>query len=113
MKKLKTILIIALFSLFFVFELIVIVMNIYSKAPAHKSLKNSEQAFAIPWTNKGFIAQGITYDKASDNFYLTGYMKDGTASPIFVVCSCLTDFLYLCFEIQNLAKRDDSIHFLY
>ncbi len=85
MKKLKTILIITLFSLFFLFELIVVAMNIYTKGPAHKVLKKSEQAFSIPWTNKGFIAQGITYDKASDNFYLTGYMKDGTASPIFVV----------------------------
>ena len=85
MKKLKTILIITLFSLFFLFEFVVIAMSIYTKAPAHKTLKNSEQAFAIPWSNKGYIAQGITYDKTSDNFYLTGYMKDGSASPILVV----------------------------
>ena len=85
MKKLQKILIITLFSLFFAFELAVIAMNIYTKAPAHASIKKSQQAFAIPWSNKGYIAQGITYDKASDNFYLTGYMKDGSASPIFAV----------------------------
>ena len=84
-NSLIKILIIILFTLFFAFELAVIAMNIYTKAPAHSSMKNSEQAFVIPWSDKGFIAQGITYDKASDNFYLTGYMKDGSASPIFVV----------------------------
>ena len=85
MNKFKKTLIIALFSLFFVFEIAVIIFNIFTKAPAHKSLKNSEQAFVIPYTNKGYIAQGITYDKDTDNFFLTGYMKDGSASPIFAV----------------------------
>ena len=85
MKKIYSILIITLFSLFFLFELVIFAMNIYTKGPARKSIKNSVQAFAIPWSNKGYIAQGITYDAASDNFYLTGYMKDGSASPILVV----------------------------
>ena len=85
MNKFKKILIIALFSLFFIFELGVFVFNIFTKVPARQNLKNSEKAFVIPWSNKGYIAQGITYDKESDNFYLTGYMKDGSASPILVV----------------------------
>ncbi len=76
---------IILFTLFFIFDIAVIVFNIFTKAPARASLKNSEAAFVIPYTNKNYIAQGITYDAASDNFYLTGYMKDGSASPIFVV----------------------------
>ena len=85
MNKFKKILIITLFSLVFVFALAVIIFNIFTKAPARKSLKKSRQAFVIPWSNKNYIAQGITYDKASDNFYLTGYMKDGSASPILLV----------------------------
>ena len=87
MKKLRLerIIPIILFTLFFLFELVVFAMTIYTRAPARKSLKKSEKAFVIPWSNKGYISQGITYDKASDNFYLTGYMKDGSASPIFVV----------------------------
>ena len=87
MKKLilEKIIPIILFTLFFIFDLMVIVLNIYTKSPARASLKKSDEAFAIPYSNKGYIAQGITYDKASDNFYLTGYMKDGSASPIFVV----------------------------
>ena len=68
-----------------IFILAVIVFNIFTKAPAMASLKQSKKSFVIPWSNKGYIAQGITYDLASGNFYLTGYMKDGSASPILVV----------------------------
>ena len=68
-----------------IFILAVIVFNIFTKAPAAASLKQSKKSFVIPWSNKGYIAQGITYDLASGNFYLTGYMKDGSASPILVV----------------------------
>lgn len=68
-----------------IFILVVLVFNIFTKAPARASLKQSKKSFVIPWSNKGYIAQGITYDLASGNFYLTGYMKDGSASPILVV----------------------------
>ena len=104
MTKFKKILIITLFSLFFLFELVVIYMNIYTKAPAHKALKKSEQAFVIPWSNKGYIAQGITYDAASDNFYLTGYMKDGSASPILVVNKTTGKFV----NVIRMANPDGS-----
>lgn len=84
-KSLIKIPIIILSSLVTVFILAVLVFNIFTKAPATSSLKQSKKAFVIPWSNKGYIAQGITYDLASGNFYLTGYMKDGSASPILVV----------------------------
>ena len=67
------------------FLLAVLVFNIFTKAPATKNLFHSKKAFVIPYSNKGYIAQGLTYDQASGNFYLTGYMKNGSASPIFVV----------------------------
>lgn len=84
-KKLIKILSIILSIPLTLFLLGVLVFNIFTKAPARASLRNSKRAFVIPWSNKGYIAQGITYDKTSDNFYLTGYMTDGSASPIFVV----------------------------
>lgn len=84
-KSLIKIPIIILSSLVTVFILAVLVFNIFTNAPARASLKQSKKAFVIPWSNKGYIAQGITYDLASGNFYLTGYMKDGSASPILVV----------------------------
>lgn len=84
-KKLIKILSIILSIPLTIFLLGVLVFNIFTKAPARSSLRNSKRAFVIPWSNKGYIAQGIAYDKASDNFYLTGYMKDASASPILVV----------------------------
>lgn len=86
MKKLLIkIPIIILSSLVSIFLLAVIVFNIFTKAPAGKNLRHSKKGFIIPYSNKSYIAQGISYDKDSGNFYLTGYMKDGSASPIFIV----------------------------
>ena len=85
MKKLIKILTITFGSLLALFWLAVLVFNIVENGPARESLKSSKRGFVIPWSNKGYIAQGITYDEESNNFYLTGYMKDGSASPILVV----------------------------
>ncbi|MBO4640280.1 MAG: hypothetical protein J5710_11035 [Treponema sp.] len=84
-KKLIKILTITFGSLLTLFWIGVMIMTFITKTPGRASLKNSKKGFVIPWTNKGYIAQGIAYDQDSDNFYLTGYMKDGSASPIFVV----------------------------
>ena len=84
-KKLIKILSIILSIPLTIFLLGVLVFNIFTKAPARSSLQHSKKAFVIPWSNKGYIAQGISYDQGTDNFYLTGYMKDGSASPILVV----------------------------
>ena len=84
-KKLIKILTITFGSLLALFWLAVLAFNLVENGPARASLKNSKRGFAIPWSNKGYIAQGITYDEESNNFYLTGYMKDGSASPILVV----------------------------
>lgn len=42
-------------------------------------------AFEIPDITNGFIPQGIGYDEASDQFFLTGYMGNLKASPIYVI----------------------------
>ena len=84
-KKLIKIPIIILSSLVTIFALAVLIFNIFTKAPAAKTMRHSKKGFVIPYSNKGYIAQGISYDEGSGNFYLTGYMKDGSASPIFVV----------------------------
>ena len=47
--------------------------------------KHSEKEFTIPDINSGFIAQGLTYDARSDCFFMTGYMNDKSASPIYMV----------------------------
>ncbi len=74
--------------LLFLLGLIVLVIigaNIYFKAPVMSYYKASEKAFEIPDIHKGFVPQGITYDETGRKYYLTGYMSDGSASPIYVV----------------------------
>lgn len=46
---------------------------------------NSERAFKIPEIDMGFIPQGIDYDERSDCFIVTGYRRDKSASPIFII----------------------------
>jgi len=55
------------------------------RAPVHSYYKVSKKAFVIPGLKDGYIAQGLSYDSSTDNFFLTGYMTDHSASPIYVV----------------------------
>ena len=47
--------------------------------------EHSVPVFPIPDISKGFIPQGITYDAASQCFFLTGYMDNGKNSPIYAM----------------------------
>lgn len=85
MKKLLKILKITGISIASFLVIFLIGMNVYFRAPVSKYYKNSKKAFIFPGISENYIAQGITYDAASGNFYLTGYMNDGSASPIYVV----------------------------
>lgn len=62
-----------------------IAVRIYFRAPVHSYYKISEKAFVIPGIRDGFIGQGITYDSDNDYFFVTGYMKDHSASPIYIM----------------------------
>lgn len=57
----------------------------YFKIPVSGYYKASEKAFEIPGLSDGFIAQGISYDDREDTFFITGYMKDKSASPVYLV----------------------------
>ncbi|MCR5189573.1 MAG: hypothetical protein K6C97_11615 [Treponema sp.] len=85
MKKIKKILLIIVISLVALFLILLIGMRIYFRAPVSSFYKVSDKAFVIPGTNKGFVSQGLTYSEKDNNFYLTGYMKDHSASPIYIV----------------------------
>lgn len=50
--------------------------HFYAKAKAE---------FAIPGLDQGLVPQGLTYHESSENFLVTGYMKDGSASRIYIV----------------------------
>lgn len=57
----------------------------YFRLPVQKYYRASEKAFVIPGTNDGFIAQGISFDERTQNFFVTGYMKDKSCSPVYLV----------------------------
>ena len=57
----------------------------YFRLPISDYYRNSEATFYIPGTNEGFIAQGIADDTKGNHFFVTGYMKNGSASPVYVV----------------------------
>ena len=45
----------------------------------------SDKAFAIPGLSADFVPQGLCYDEQAGVFLTTGYQKDHTASPVYVV----------------------------
>ncbi len=45
----------------------------------------SEQTFKIPGLGDNFVPQGLDYDPRSNSFLVTGYMSDGSPSPIYFV----------------------------
>lgn len=60
-------------------------VNVFFRARVSDYYKYSERSFRIPDISKGYIPQGLDYDDLSGDFYLTGYMGDGSASPIYIV----------------------------
>lgn len=59
--------------------------RLYLRLPVSDYYRASDKAFVIPGLSDDFVPQGISFDKGSDTFLLTGYQKDHTASPIYRV----------------------------
>lgn len=57
----------------------------YFRISVSEYYKASEKAFEIPGISDGFVAQGISYDAREDTFFLSGYMNDKSASPVYLV----------------------------
>lgn len=82
MKKFLLVLLIILVCLAL---LVILGANIYFKAPIANFYLASEKGFKIPGLNTGFNPQGLTYDSVENNFLVSGHMKDGGASPVYIV----------------------------
>ena len=77
--------IIVLASVLLLAMLILSVGRAYFRLPVRDYYRASEKAFRIPGLSDGFIPQGLAYDWRTDSFFMTGYDKDGEASPVYVV----------------------------
>ncbi len=80
MKRLIVIVSIVLASIL----LILFGARLYFRLPVYGYYRASEKGFKIPGLSDGFVAQGLDYD-TQGNFWVTGYMDDGSASPVYIV----------------------------
>lgn len=85
MKKLAKILKILIIIIVVVCVALWIVANVLFKLPAKDYYNASEKTFSIPDLNSGFIPQGLEYVSSDGNFLVTGYMGDGSPSPVHVI----------------------------
>lgn len=103
-NPLKTILIILLCIVGFI-GLLLLGARAYFRLPISEYYKNSEKAFVIPGLNDGMVHQGLSYDRETDSFFITGYRTDGKASQVSIVSKSDGK------EVKrlNLANEDGSI----
>ena len=57
----------------------------YFRLPVGDYYGASEKAFKIPEISDGYVPQGMCYDEFYESFILSGYMKDGSVSPLYLV----------------------------
>jgi len=65
--------------------LLLLGVRLYFRLPVGAYYRASERGFLIPDCGDNFVAQGLDYDEDRDRFLVTGYQKDGIASPIYLV----------------------------
>ena len=57
----------------------------YFKLSVLSYYRASEKAFKLPEIHSGVVPQGFDYDQENGLFLISGYMKDGSASPVYAV----------------------------
>lgn len=85
MKKFAKILATILVIICVLALIVVIGARIYFRSPAKEYYSHSMAEFKIPDIDNGFIPQGLDYNEEDNTFLVTGYAKDGSASPIYVL----------------------------
>ena len=85
--------ILGLVIFFAVFDLILLGVRLYFRLPISDYYEHSKAEFEIPDIHRGFVAQGLSLDRESDCFFITGYMNDKSASPIYIVERTTNEFV--------------------
>lgn len=86
--------------------LVLVGARIYFRMPVSDYYRASEKAFRIPGLSDGFVPQGLDFDMRTDLFWVTGYMNDGSASPIYLVKKDSGEL----FKTVYLANEDGSVY---
>lgn len=58
---------------------------LFLRVPVKAYYSASTKAFEIPGLKSGFVPQGFDFDETSDCFLVSGYMKNGSPSPLYLV----------------------------
>lgn len=75
----------------------VIVLNIYVRTTYASFFDRTEVAFPVPATGSGFVSQDLDYIEEADLWLFSGYMGDGSKSPVY---KRLSDGTYQRFYVQ-------------
>lgn len=84
MKLWKKLLIIFL-SVLLAFSTILCSGILYFRLSVRDYYSASEKAFRIPDIHTGIVPQGFAFDDTNGYFLMSAYMKDGSASPLYLV----------------------------
>ena len=85
MKKALKIVAIVLASILLLALLVVCGFSVFDRISYWSYYKNSEKAFAIPGLWDGAVQQGFDYDEQLDLYIYSGYMKDHSASRLYII----------------------------
>ncbi len=77
--------VLGILGLIIAFGGLIIGVKMFFRLPNAGYYNASVGAFVIPGTDDGLVAQGMDYDQANDQYIVTGYMKDGSASPVYLL----------------------------
>ncbi len=66
-----------------VFVLLVLLLNIFVRVYFAPFYAEAQQEFPIPGNNTGFVVQDQDYVESEDLWIFSGYMADGSASPLY------------------------------
>ncbi|MGN1200693.1 MAG: hypothetical protein ACI4R8_00310 [Candidatus Caccovivens sp.] len=83
MNKSQKITTIVISSLFVIFSIVLFLWYFGGNYAEFYNVAREE--FEIAGLSEGFTPQGIGYDSASETYLTCGYMKDGTASRVYVI----------------------------
>ena len=100
MSKAKKISLFSVFSIFIVLACAVVIWYFGDTYP--QFYKISQKEFEIAGLSEGFVPQGLCHFDEQDLFFYSGYMKDGSASRIYVYDNLgKCDFKYITLTVDG------------
>ena len=93
--------IIVLLVLMLLIALFLLGVRLYFRLPLSDYYRASDKAFRIPGLSDGFIPQGLDFDSDRGQWLVTGYQKDGSASPLYLLSEDASQEKTLYFALSD------------